>query len=279
MTLCIIHAWWILCQHLCLSLPHQLLLLFSFDFFCHLFKMFLFSFLFNFVWNILCQHLGLFLPLIILLSISIPFFLFRFFSSFTWCILCHIFLLGVYYANTWVPHAIYFLSATLYYHDIHTVTFYLLYEVICIHCNFTLFSLQISTSFYLLFIVSFFTWYLSCQHLGPTCHLLSLRHFIWPWHSHRHFIFTLWSHLYKHHIHCKFTLFTLFINTFYIHVISHLYSLYIHTLHIYIRYIHFVFTILKYFHFMWFFHFQFPLYCRSVYAFTSSSFLWHERVM
>ena len=182
--------------------------------FCHLFKMFLFSFLFNFVWNISSQHLGLFLPLIILLSFSIPFFLSRFFSSFTWCILCHIFLLDVYYAHTWVPHAIHFLSATLYFHDIHTVTFYLLYEVICIHCKFILFSLQISTSFYLLFIVSFFTWYLSCQHLGPTCHLLSLRHFILPWHSHRHFIFTLWSHLYKHHIHCKITSFTLFIYIF-----------------------------------------------------------------
>ena len=32
---------------------------FSFNFFCHLFKVFLFSFLFNFVWNILCRHLGL----------------------------------------------------------------------------------------------------------------------------------------------------------------------------------------------------------------------------
>ena len=119
MTLCIIYAWWILCQHLCLSLPHKLLLLVSFDFFFHLFKMFLVSFLSNFVWNILCQHLGLFLPLIILLSFSITFFLFRFFSFFIWCILCHIFLLDVYYANTWVPHAIYFLSVTLYYRDIH----------------------------------------------------------------------------------------------------------------------------------------------------------------
>ena len=139
MTLCIIYAWWILCQHLCLSLPHKLLLLVSFDFFFHLFKMFPVSFLFSFVWNISSQHLGLFLPLIILLSFSIPFFLFRFFFF-----------------------------------------FYLMYPL-----------------------PYFFTWCILCQHLGPTCHLLSLRHFILPWHSQ----VTLYLLNEVICIHCKFTSF------------------------------------------------------------------------
>ena len=111
-------------------------------------------------------------------------FLFSFLFNFVWNILCRH--LGLYLLLT-----IYFLFHTFF-------SFFVLFSSFtwCIICHIS------------------FTWCILCQHLGPTCHLLSLRHFILPWHSHRHFIFTLWSQLYKLHIHCKFTLFILFIYIF-----------------------------------------------------------------
>ena len=110
---------------------------------CHTNYFFLFHLIFSFI----CSKCFLFLSYLTLFEIyfanvwfssclwSFYFlfpYLFRFFSSFTWCILCHIFF------------------------------------ILCI----------------------------LCQHLGPTCHLLSLRHFILPWHSQSHFLFTLRSYLY-----------------------------------------------------------------------------------
>ena len=67
-------------------LPYQKFLFFHVIIFCHLFKMFLFSFLFNFVWNILCRHL--LLTIYFLFHTFFSFFVL--FSSFTWCIICHI---------------------------------------------------------------------------------------------------------------------------------------------------------------------------------------------
>ena len=79
-----------------------------------------------------------------LLSFSIPFFPFSFFFLLLLDVSSATFLLlDVYYANTWVPLAIYFLSATLYCRDIHTGTLYSLYEVTCINFIFTV------NSFYL----------------------------------------------------------------------------------------------------------------------------------
>ena len=61
--------------------------------------------------------------------------------------------LDIYHASTWVPLAIYFLSATLYCHDIHTGTLYSLYDVTCINIVFTVNSLYL----HYLFIFFIFT--------------------------------------------------------------------------------------------------------------------------
>ena len=124
---------------------------FIWSFFRHLFKMFFF-FPIVFCLKYIMPTFGSLLALNHLLSFSIPFFLFRsFFFFYLMYHLPHFFFFDVYYANTWVPLAIYFLSATLYCRDIHTGTLYSLYEVICINFIFTVNSLYLHYSFIFLY--------------------------------------------------------------------------------------------------------------------------------
>ena len=150
-----------MCQHLCLSLPYQKLLFFSFDYFLSFVQNVSLFFPIQFCLKYIMPTFGSLLALNHLLSFSIPFFPFSFFFLLLLDVSSATFLLlDVYYANTWVPLAIYFLSATLYCRDIHTGTLYSLYEVICINFIFTV------NSFYL---------HYSVNALHPLCSFNNLK--------------------------------------------------------------------------------------------------------
>ena len=82
MTLCIIYAWWILCQHLCLSLPLSKTSFFSFDFFSSFVQIVSLFFPIQFCLKYIMPTFGSLLAFNHLLSFPYLFFLFRSFFFF-----------------------------------------------------------------------------------------------------------------------------------------------------------------------------------------------------